>query len=92
MRSDVRATYASRRLASGLTLIEMMVAVTIGLFIALALSSVFLSLKSAFVSQDQLAQLQDNERLALTILTSSVEMAGYFPDPVASTKAATSLS
>ena len=74
-----------RRTQAGFTLIEIMVAVTIGLFIVLALTGVFINMKSAFTAQDQLSELQDSERLALTVLTTTVESAGYFPDPLAST-------
>jgi type IV pilus assembly protein PilW len=70
---------------AGVSLVEMMVAVTIGLFIALALAVVFVNLKGAFTAQDGLAQLQDNERMALGVLTGSVEQAGYFPNPLTDT-------
>ncbi|MBB3180506.1 PilW family protein [Variovorax sp. Sphag1AA] len=72
---------------SGLGLIELLIAVTIGLFIVLGLSALFLNMKQAYTSQDQLAQLQDNERLALTILTTTIQSAGYFPDPLTNTAA-----
>ena len=75
------------RTQAGLGLIELMVAATIGLFIALAIAVVYGNMKQAFNSQDQLSQLQDNERLALTMLSSTVELAGYFPDPLVSTAA-----
>ena len=64
----------------GFTLVELMVALTIGLVLALGFAVSFVSLKSAFQTQDQLAQLQDNERLAMTFLTDSVQEAGYFPE------------
>ena len=76
-----------RRRQSGLGLVELLVAVTIGLFILAGLSAVFLNMKQAFTSQDQLAQLQDNERLLLTVLTTTIQSAGYFPDPLANTAA-----
>ena len=47
----------------------------------LGLTVIFVNLKQAFNSQDQLALLQDNERLALSVLTTSIQSAGYFPDP-----------
>ena len=65
----------------GFTLIEMMVAVGIGLVVALGLAVSFVNLKSTWGTQDKLAQLQDNERLAMAFLTSSVQEAGYYPDP-----------
>ncbi len=64
----------------GFTLVEMMVAVSIGLIIALGFTVSFVNLKATWGTQDKLAQLQDNERLAMTYLTSTVEEAGYFVD------------
>jgi len=69
----------SRARQAGFTLIELMVALTIGLVIILGFTAAFVNMKVAFVSQDKLTQLQDNERLAMTILTSSLQGAGYFP-------------
>ena len=70
---------ASRQ--AGVTLVEMMIALTIGLFIAVALGSIFLNAKSAFLAQDALANLHENERLGISILTTEVQLAGYYPDP-----------
>jgi type IV pilus assembly protein PilW len=64
----------------GFTLVEMMVAVSIGLIIALGFTVSFVNLKATWGTQDKLAQLQDNERLAMTYLTSTIEEAGYFID------------
>ena len=66
---------------AGFTLVEMLVAVTIGLVVLFGMTATFVNLKNTFRSQDKLGQLQDNERLALTFLTNSVNEAGYFPDP-----------
>ncbi|VWX62446.1 Type IV pilus assembly protein PilW [Burkholderiales bacterium 8X] len=65
----------------GFSLIELMVAVTIGLFVALGLSAIYLNMKQTFSSQQQLAELQDSERLALAVLTTTIESARYFPTP-----------
>ena len=64
----------------GFTLVEMMVAVGIGLVVALGFAVSFVNLKSTWNNQGTLAQLQDNERLAMAFLTSSIEEAGYYPD------------
>ena len=74
----------------GHSLVELMIALVIALVMMLGLTTVLVQMKGVFVAQDQLAQLQDNERLALTVLTGSVHSAGYFPDPV-STSAAEAL-
>jgi len=67
------------RRQAGFTLIEMMVALTISLVVVMGFAASFVSMKNTFNSQSSLAQLQDNERLAMTILTASIGQAGYFP-------------
>jgi type IV pilus assembly protein PilW len=66
---------------SGFTLVEMMVAVAISLVVILGFTLTFVSIKQSFISQDKTAQLQDNERLAMAILTGSGQQAGYYPLP-----------
>jgi type IV pilus assembly protein PilW len=66
---------------SGFTIVEMMVAVTISLVVILGFTLTFVSMKNSFLSQDKSSQLQDNERLAMSILTASGQQAGYFPSP-----------
>ncbi len=73
------------RRQGGFTLVEMMVAVTIGLIVVFGITVSFTNLKSTWNAQDKMAQLQDNERLAMAFLTSSVQEAGYYPDPTSPT-------
>jgi type IV pilus assembly protein PilW len=65
----------------GFTMVELMVALLIGLFLMGGLIGLLQSNRRAFVSQSALAQLQDSERLALTMMNDVIEQAGYFPDP-----------
>jgi len=67
---------------AGLSIVEILVAMVIGLFMLSALITMFLGMRRTFGDQDQLAQLQDNERLALTVMTNAIQSAGYFPDPL----------
>ncbi len=83
---------APRARQAGFTLVEMMVAITIGLVVLFGMTATFVSLKNTFRSQDKLGQLQDNERLALTFLTNSVNEAGYYPNPLLGTPIAGSTS
>jgi type IV pilus assembly protein PilW len=66
----------------GFTLIELMIAVTVGLFLIGGMLMMVQSTRNAFGNQNALAQLQDNERLVMTFMAEVVESAGYFPDPV----------
>jgi type IV pilus assembly protein PilW len=65
----------------GLTLVEMMVAMTIGLFLLGGVMTIVAGTRATLATQTQLAQLQDNERLAMALVTDVVESAGYYPDP-----------
>jgi type IV pilus assembly protein PilW len=67
------------QLQRGVTLIELMIALVIGLFLTAGLVTLVGAMKRTNGIQDGLTQLQDNERLAATLLTDVVQTAGYFP-------------
>ncbi len=62
---------------SGLSLIELMIAMVIGLFLLLSISSVYLSNLKADKSRDQYSLLEDNARLALDTMSQVIQHAGY---------------
>jgi len=70
-----------RRADHGFSLVELMVAIVIGLFITLGLSQIFLSMYSTSQSQNKLSTFQDNQRLAIVMVVNTVQLAGYFPNP-----------
>ncbi len=61
----------------GFSLAELMIAITIGLIILVAVSAVFVSSKRTHSTQDRLARLQENARFAIHYLTRDLRMAGY---------------
>jgi len=63
---------------AGFSLIELMVAVLIGMFIVLGLSQVFLNMYSTSQSQGTLFQYQNNQRQAILALTNITQSAGYY--------------
>lgn len=65
------------RLNAGFTLIEMMIAVTIGLFILGAVSAVALNSGKSTRTNDRTSELQTNGRYALDVLRRDVQHAGY---------------
>jgi type IV pilus assembly protein PilW len=73
------ATLRSRQ--AGFTIVEMMVALGIGLVVVMGLAVMFVNMKTSFSTQDKLAQLQDGERLSMAMLGDTVHEAGYYPDP-----------
>ncbi len=67
-----------RRAQSGLSLIELMIAITLGLIILAALLAVFVANNQSANQTDATAELQDNARAALDILGRDLSMAGYW--------------
>lgn len=64
---------------SGLSLIELMIALALGLVIVLAVTNVYLSNKATFRSQEALAQIQQNARVAFELLSHDLREAGANP-------------
>jgi type IV pilus assembly protein PilW len=73
----------------GFTLLETMVALSIGVFMLGALLTIVQVNRSVFASQNQLSQFQDSERMAMTVMTDVIQSTGYFPDPTNNTAATT---
>jgi len=68
---------------SGFTMIELSVALVVALFLLAGLFTMEQSTRQTSQQQTQLAQLQDGERLAMTIMTDVIQNAGFYPDPTA---------
>jgi type IV pilus assembly protein PilW len=82
MRHRNNCLVAFRRAAQrGYSLIELSVAMLVALFLLAGLLTVLQGTRKTSVNQSSLAQLQDDERIAMTMLTGVVEMAGYYPNP-----------
>jgi type IV pilus assembly protein PilW len=75
-RISVRGARFNQR---GLTLIEMAISMVIAMFLLAGLTTVVMGIRTSFGTQTQLAQLQDNERLAMTMLTDVIQQTGYYP-------------
>src|SRR5450755_1321245 len=74
-----------RRAQQGFTLVELSIAVLIGLFLLGGLLTLVQDMRRTFGAQNLLGQLQDNERLAMTLIADVIQAAGYYPDPAANT-------
>jgi type IV pilus assembly protein PilW len=82
------ASISARSIAQrGFTLIELMIALLIALFLIGGLVTLVGAMKITFANQNGLSQLQESERMAMTLMTDVIESTGYFPNPVASTAA-----
>jgi len=65
------------RRQSGMTLIEIMIAVTISLILLAGIMQIFLSSKQTYRVQDGTSRLQENSRFAMRFLNQDIRMAGY---------------
>jgi type IV pilus assembly protein PilW len=61
----------------GLTIVEILVAVTLSLILLAGVSQLFISSKRTYEVQDGLSRLQENGRFAVDYLARHVRMAGY---------------
>jgi type IV pilus assembly protein PilW len=71
------------RAMRGFTLVELMVTVAIALFLLFGLTTIVQNIRQTNLNQQALAQLEDQERFALTVITDVVQNGGYFPDATA---------
>jgi type IV pilus assembly protein PilW len=65
----------------GYSLVELMVALAVAMFLIGGALTVVQHTSSTFKAQNQLAQLQDSERMAMSLITDVVQSAGYYPNP-----------
>ena len=68
-------------------MIEIMISLSIALFLMTGLFALFLSTKQNSVAQSALSQLQDDQRMAMNLLAIIIQQAGYFPNPQTATLA-----
>lgn len=85
MKTHSSIAVAGRRAEGGFSMVELMVALFIGLFLTAGVLTLVSAMKRTSTSQTGLSQLQDNERIAMSLLTDVIQSAGYYPNPVANT-------
>lgn len=65
------------RMQAGLTLVELIIAIALGLFIVMAATVLLVSTKSGYLAQDDAARIQDTGRHAIEIISRAVRQAAY---------------
>lgn len=65
----------------GMTLVELMIAMTLAAFVMVGVYQSFNSQKRVFTSQGQVTNIQQNLRAAISIMSSSLRLAAYTGDP-----------
>src|ERR1700688_120107 len=83
VRAAMKISIAQR----GFTLVELMIALLIALFLIGGLVTLVGAMKITFANQNGLSQLQESERMAMTLMTDVIESTGYFPNPLINTAA-----
>lgn len=71
-----RQSTAPRAFSAGFSLVELMIAMTLGLFIVLAVVNVFLAQRQAYRTNEDLAQMQNSARAAFELLAREVREGG----------------
>lgn len=67
----------TRRTQLGLSLVELMVAMALGLLLMTGVIQVFLSSRQTYAANEAMGRLQENGRFALEFIARSARLAGY---------------
>lgn len=81
-----RRTTRRRTTQQGFSILELMVALLIGMLITGAMVVNYASLRRTFGLHDGMAQLQDSQRLILTLMSTTLQQAGYYTNPSVDTR------
>jgi len=73
----INKNFSNKHRQSGFSIIELLVAVTLGLFLMTALVEVLLSGNRSFTSANHLSRLQENGRIATSMIVTDLKRAGY---------------
>lgn len=74
----MKTTIPNRNRMAGLSLIELMVALLIGMILVLGLVQVFAASRTAYQTSEGLARMQESARFAIDFLQRDIRMAGHF--------------
>ena len=72
-----QASTSPFRRQRGLTLVELMIAMLLGLFLLGGLLQIFISSKQTYKMQEALSRLQENGRFAIDFMARDIRLAGY---------------
>lgn len=80
------------RAARGFTIVELMIAMTLGLVLAGAIVSIFLGTRQSFERDEKVMRMQDDARQAVRQLHKDIGMAGFWADLLLPTSISTDAS
>ena len=73
-------SFYNRRRAAGFTLLELLVAMSLGLFLLAGLIQVLVTNREVFRVQENSSRMQEDGRFAVTVLNNTISLAGYRED------------
>ncbi|MGH8117365.1 MAG: PilW family protein, partial [Rhodanobacteraceae bacterium] len=76
LHANRRSLSLARRHATGFTLVELMVAMVLGLIVIAGVTSVFLAGQQSFRTNGALADVQDSSRIAFELMARDIRQAG----------------
>jgi len=88
----MKKIFPSTKTQNGFTLLEFMIAMALSLFCMLAMTGIYLTIKNGFFGQTNISSMQESERLALTALNNTIQLAGYYLNPQNSNTQATTFT
>ena len=65
--------------SAGFTLVELLIALALGLVLLTSVSSAFISQRKTYDAQEQMTELIQGTRAAMEIITREVKLAGFDP-------------
>ncbi len=77
-------TRAAPRHSTGFSLVELMIALALGLLLTQAVLSIFLSSTRTYRTSEAVSQMQEQGRFAILLTSPVIRQAGYVPDPISS--------
>lgn len=76
--TDWRSLAAASLRTRGVSLVEIMVALVVGLILVGGIIQIYLSSKQSYNAQEQLSRMQENGRFAMDMITRDLRRAGYW--------------
>ena len=72
-------TISSKKYKQGFTIVELMIALVLGLLLTTGITKVYLTTKDTYNLSENLARMQENSRFSMGVLTQDIRMAGFMP-------------
>jgi type IV pilus assembly protein PilW len=72
-----KRSVSTRKTQKGVSLVEIMIAVVIGLLLMAGVGQIYISSKQTYRLQDAQSRMQENARYALELLSNDIRIAGY---------------